>query len=148
MKKTILLVGCAALMGTATACKDQGQGATSRNDPMSASRTPGATNRPPSASPMQSPTQTPTATDRTQNATEVAGTLKSVDKDKRSLTIAPTTGGQQDVKLADSVTITRDGTKADLDQLQPGDDVRASFDPATRQASTITVQSNQTNKAK
>ena len=147
MKRTILFVGCAALMGTAIACKDQGQSAVSPNQPMSANRVPNATNRSPNAlNPTQSPT--PNATDRAQNATEVAGTLKSVDKDKHSLTIAASAGGTQDVKIADSAAITRDGAKVDLDQLQPGDDVRASFDPATKQASTITVKSNQTNKAK
>ncbi|TMB33170.1 MAG: hypothetical protein E6J62_08880 [Deltaproteobacteria bacterium] len=147
MKRTILFVGCAALMGTAIACKDQGQSAVSPNQPMSANRGPNATNRSPNAlNPTQSPT--PNATDRAQNATEVAGTLKSVDKDKHSLTIAASAGGTQDVKIADSAAITRDGAKVDLDQLQPGDDVRASFDPATKQASTITVKSNQTNKAK
>jgi hypothetical protein len=147
MKKIILFAGCAALIGTAIACKDQGQSAASRNQPMSANRGPNATNRSPNAL-SATPSATPNATDRAQNATEVAGTLKSVDKDKHSLTIAPSSGGQQDVKLADSTTIMRDGSKIDLDQLQPGDEVRASFDPATKQASTITVQSNQTNKAK
>jgi len=110
---------------------------------LSANRPQNPTTRSPSG---LTPTQS--ATTPGQNATELAGTLKSVDKDKHSLTIAPTAGGQQDVKLADSATITRDGTKVDLDQLQPGDDVRASFDPATKQVSTVTVQSNQTNKAK
>ena len=144
MKKTIVLVGCAALMGTAIACKEQpGQNAASPNQPLSANRGQNATTRSQNA---MSPTQN--ATNPAQNPTEVAGTLKSVDKDKRSLTIAPATGGQQDVKLADSAAIMRDGAKADIDQLQPGDEVRASFDPATKQAATITVQSKETNKAK
>jgi hypothetical protein len=144
MKKTIVLVGCAALMGMATACKEQqGQSGAPGNSPLSANRPQNPTNRSPNA---LSPTQT--ATNPAQNATELAGTLKSVDKDKHSLTIAPSAGGQQDVKLADSATITRDGSKVDLGQLQPGDDVRASFDPATKQVSTVTVQSNQTNKAR
>jgi len=144
MKKTIVLAGCAALLGMATACKEQqGQSAAPANSPLSANRPQTTTTRSPGG---LTPTQT--ATTPAQNATELAGTLKSVDKDKHSLTIAPTAGGQQDVKLADSATITRDGTKVDLDQLQPGDDVRASFDPATKQVSTVTVQSNQTNKAK
>jgi hypothetical protein len=156
MKKIIVLIGCAALMGTATSCKDQtGQNSAPPNSPF-ANRGQNPNNRSPGASPMQTPTNrqqsatTPsqTATSPGQNATELAGTLKSVDKDKRSLTIAPASGGQQDVKLADSVAITRDGNKIDLDQLRPGDEVRASFDPATKQASTITVQSNETNKAK
>ena len=46
------------------------------------------------------------------------------------------------------LSCTSDGTKVDLDQLQPGDDVRASFDPTTKQVATVTVQSNQTNKAR
>jgi len=144
MKKTIVLVGCAALMGTASACKEQqGQSAAPGTSPLATNRPQNATARSPNA---LTPTQT--ATNPSQNATELAGTIKSVDKDKHSLTIAPSTGGQQDVKLADSATITRDGSKVDLDRLQPGDDVRASFDPATKQASTVTVRSNQTNKAR
>jgi hypothetical protein len=143
MKKIIVLVGCAALMGTA-ACKDQqGQSVAPPNSPLSANRAQTPTDRSPNAM-----TPKDTAAPGAQNATEVAGTIKSVDKDKHSLTIAPAAGGQQDVKLADSVAITRDGSKIDLDQLKPGDDVRASFDPATKQASTITVQANQTNKDK
>jgi hypothetical protein len=99
---------------------------------LSASRAP---NGPSGSQNALSPTQNATSPGR--NATsELAGTLKSIDKDKHSLTIAPATGDQQDVKLADSTTITRGGSKIDLDQLQPGDDVRASFDPATRQAAT------------
>ncbi len=76
-------------------------------------------------------------------ATQVSGVLKSLDEDKRSLTIAPSTGAQQDIKVADSAAITRDGASVGLDQLKAGDHVRASFDPATNQATTLEVHSKQ-----
>ena len=66
MKRTILFVGCAALMGTAIACKDQGQSAASPNQPMSANRGPNATNRSPNAlntTQFGRPTSTVGATD-------------------------------------------------------------------------------------
>jgi hypothetical protein len=151
--KNVVLVGCAVLMGTAVACKEQPGGSSSApaNQPYSAARAQN-TNRAmtqnttgQSATGQSAMGQSATA----QNATgELSGTIKSVDKDKRSLTIAPAAGGQQDVKLAESATVTRDGQNVGLDKLEPGDNVRASFDPTTKQASAITVQSNQTNKAK
>ncbi|HET7786468.1 MAG TPA: hypothetical protein VIR81_14490 [Myxococcales bacterium] len=68
--------------------------------------------------------------------------LKKVDKDSRSLSIEPTSGGSaKDVKVASSATITRDGSTATLDQLKKGDDVRASFDASTNQATELKVQS-------
>jgi hypothetical protein len=151
--KNVVMVGCAVLMCTAAGCKEQpgGSSAAPSNQPYSATRAQN-TNRSMTQNPMGQNTTGQSATGRSamaQNATgEVSGTIKSVDKDNRSLTISPAAGGQQDVKLAESATVTRDGQNVGLDKLEPGDNVRASFDPTTKQASTITVQSNQTNKAK
>jgi len=85
-----------------------------------------------------------TATGTTASATkELSGVVKKVDKDKRSLKISSATGGEQELKVADSATITRDGTQSGLDQIKEGDQVRASFDASGNQASKIEVNSKQ-----
>src|SRR2546426_960141 len=85
-----------------------------------------------------------TATGTTASATkELSGVVKKVDKDKRSLKISSATGGEQELKVADSATITRDGTQSALDQIKEGDQVRASFDASGNQASKIEVTSKQ-----
>src|SRR6267378_6888893 len=73
---------------------------------------------------------------------ELSGVVKKVDKDKRSVKVLSSAGVEQDVKIAPSATITRDGTQvAELEQLKEGDEVRASFDPSSNQATKIDVQS-------
>src|SRR5437870_1557065 len=85
-----------------------------------------------------------TATGTTASASkELSGVVKKVDKDKRSLKISSATGGEQELKVADSATITRDGTQSGLDQIKEGDQVRASFDASGNQASKIEVNSKQ-----
>jgi len=84
------------------------------------------------------------ATGTTASASkELSGVVKEVNKDKRSLKISSETGGEQQLKVADSATITRDGTQAGLDQIKEGDQVRASFDASGNQASRIEVSSKQ-----
>jgi len=84
------------------------------------------------------------ATGTTASASkELSGVVKKVDKDKRSLKISSATGGEQELKVADSATITRDGTQSGLDQIKEGDQVRASFDASGNQASKIEVNSKQ-----
>ena len=75
---------------------------------------------------------------------ELSGVVKKVDKDKRSLKVLSSAGVEQDVKISPTATITRDGTQAGLDQLKEGDEVRASFDPSSLQATKLEVQSKQT----
>jgi len=70
-----------------------------------------------------------------------------VDKDKKSLKVSSPTGGEQELKVADSATITRDGSQAALDQIKEGDQVRASFDASGSQASKIDVSSKQKAKS-
>jgi Cu/Ag efflux protein CusF len=103
---------------------------------------PSATQAPSSQS---SATQTPsTQTETTASANkELSGVVKKIDKDKRSLKISSPAGVEQEVKLAASATITRDGAQAGLDQLKEGDDVRASFDPSSNQATKLEVRSKQ-----
>src|SRR6266849_5126137 len=64
-------------------------------------------------------------------------------KDKRQVKISSPTGGDQELKLADSATITKeDGSSASLDQLKEGTSVRASFDPSSNQATKLEIQSS------
>ena len=92
------------------------------------------------------PSQAGTTTSATKDVAnkELSGVVKKVDKDKQSLKVLSSAGVEQDVKIAPSATITRDGTKAELEQLKEGDEVRASFDPSSNQATKLDVQSKQT----
>jgi hypothetical protein len=96
---------------------------------------------PPTTTPA--PSALPTTDQGTQSArpVELSGELKSIDKTKRSLTIFSPSTGVRDLKLSASAAIVRDGSSASLDQLQEGDQVRASFDPLGKQATAIEVHS-------
>jgi Cu/Ag efflux protein CusF len=77
----------------------------------------------------------------TASASELSGTVKKVDKAKRSVSISTPTGGEQELKISQTATITRDGTQAGLDQLKEGEQVRASFDPSSKEATKLEIQS-------
>ena len=83
----------------------------------------------------------------TSTSSEVSGMVKKVDKDKHSLKISSSTGSEQELKVADSATITRDGNQVGLDQIKEGDQVRASFDATGSNVSKIEVTSKQKVKA-
>jgi hypothetical protein len=68
--------------------------------------------------------------------------VKKVDKDKRKVKISSTTGGEQELKLSANASIMRDGSQASLDQLKEGEQVRASFDPSSKEATKIEIQSS------
>jgi hypothetical protein len=72
---------------------------------------------------------------------EISGHVSKLDKDSRSLTLALPSGDQQSLKVASDAKITRDGASVGLDQVKSGDSVRASFDPTTNQATSLTVMS-------
>src|SRR6266850_1015919 len=72
---------------------------------------------------------------------ELSGEVKKVDKDKQSVKISSPTSGDQELKIGPGATIMRDGTQASLDQVKEGDQVRASFDPSSKQATKLDVQS-------
>ncbi|MFL5311014.1 MAG: hypothetical protein ACJ79H_11235 [Myxococcales bacterium] len=67
--------------------------------------------------------------------------VKKVDKDKRSVKISSATGGEKELKIAADATVMRDGTQAGLEQLKEGDQVRASLDPSSNQATKLEIQS-------
>ena len=75
------------------------------------------------------------------SASELSGTVKKVDKAKRSVSISTPMGGEQELKISQSATITRDGSTAGLEQLKEGEQVRASFDPASKEATKLEIQS-------
>jgi len=142
-----LLIGVAAagfvvaVTGSANAQQSStsAQGSSATQAPASQ---PSATQAPSSQSPATQTPSTQTGTTASVNK-ELSGVVKKIDKDKRSLKISSTAGVEQEVKLAASATITRDGAQAGLDQLKEGDDVRASFDPISNQATKLEVQSKQ-----
>lgn len=74
-------------------------------------------------------------------SSQLSGKIQSVDQQKKSVTIASDSGSPQDVKLGDNTSITKDGSSVSFSQLKPGDQVRASLDPSTHQATTLEIQS-------
>jgi Cu/Ag efflux protein CusF len=74
--------------------------------------------------------------------------VKKIDKDKRSVKISSPTGGDQEVKIAPNATVVgRDGSQAGLEQLKEGDQVRASLDPSSNQATKLEVVSKDKDKS-
>ncbi len=101
-----------------------------------------ATQSPSSQSSASTTTTSPSGSSATASS-EISGVVKKVDKDKRQVKISSPTGGDQELKLADSATITKeDGSSASLDQLKEGTSVRASFDPSSNQATKLEIQSS------
>jgi Cu/Ag efflux protein CusF len=131
-----LLIGVAAAGFLAAAANAQ-QSSPTAKEPSATPAPASATPAPTSATPAPS---SQTGTTATANK-ELSGVVKKIDKDKRSLKISSSAGVEQDVKLAATATITRDGAPAGLDQLKEGDDVRATFDPSSNQATKMDVQS-------
>ena len=88
---------------------------------------------------------TPATASKEVASKELSGTVKKVDKDKRSLKVLSSAGVEQDVKIAPSATITRDGAPvAELEQLKAGDEVRASYEPNSNEVIKLDVRSKQT----
>jgi len=80
---------------------------------------------------------------------ELTGTVKKVDKNKKSVKISSASGGDQEVKVADNATVlTSDGSPGGLDQLKEGDQVRASLDPSSNQATKLQVVSSKDKSGK
>ncbi|HYS10758.1 MAG TPA: hypothetical protein VEP66_18610 [Myxococcales bacterium] len=103
-----------------------------------------------SSSQTTAPSQaTPSQTGVTATASkDLSGTVKKVDQGKRSLKISSAAGGEQEVKVAEGAKIvTSDGAQASLGEIKEGDQVRASFDSSSDQASQIEVSSKQKVKA-
>jgi Cu/Ag efflux protein CusF len=110
----------------------------------SVSNRPGATHMPASQSDSATrdlSTQQPLAQTAPSAASknEVSGVVKKVDRSNHSVQISSSGGGEQELKLSPSATITRDGNQMSLDQLKEGDQVRASFDPSLNEALSIQV---------
>lgn len=146
----VLLIGIAAagLVGVTTAKAGEQPSTSDKSAAQPAQSQPSQTQSPADKSMDQAPSSQSSASSSAAGTTasaskELSGVVKKVDKDKRSLKISSLTGGDQELKVADSATITRDGTQAGLDQIKEGDQVRASFDASGNQASKIEVTSKQ-----
>jgi Cu/Ag efflux protein CusF len=150
MRTLLIGVAAAGLVGATTANAGE-QPSTSDKSTAQTSQSQSSQTQSPSG--QSSKDQTPSSQTSTSQGTssaagttasaskELSGVVKKVDKDKRSLKISSTTGGEQELKVADGATITRDGAQAGLDQIKEGDQVRASFDASGSQASKIEVNS-------
>src|SRR5712664_2915322 len=141
MMKTLLIgVTAAGLVGvtTAAAQSSSSQSSTTTSPSSQSSTTMGSSDKSSASQGTSSQTGT-TATASAGN--ELSGEVKKVDKEKQSVKISSPTAGEQELKIASGATITRDGTQASLDQLKEGDQVRASFDPSSKQATKLEVQS-------
>jgi Cu/Ag efflux protein CusF len=151
-KRTLLIgVAAAGLVAGVTSASAQQKPSSPTAQGSSATQAPSsATQAPSSKSPSSTATPTPSSeTGTTASANkdpankELSGVVKKIDKDKRSLKISSPAGVEQDVRVAVSATITRDGAQAGLEQLKEGDDVRARFDPSSNQATKLDVLSKQ-----
>jgi Cu/Ag efflux protein CusF len=166
MKTLLIGMAAAGLVGVTTARAEQQSSTTDKSTATTSSPT--QTQKPGDSSMSQTPSsssQTSTSpapssgTGATSSASssgtgttasassELSGVVKKVDKDKNSLKISSTTGGEQELKLAKSATIMRDGNQAGLDQIKEGDQVRASFDASGSNVSKIDVTSKDKVKA-
>lgn len=148
MRTLLIGIAAAGLVGATTAKAGEQPSTSDKSAAQPAQSQPSQTQSPADKSMDQAPSSqssaSSTATGTTASASkELSGVVKKVDKDKRSLKISSTSGGDQELKVADSATITRDGTQAGLDQIKEGDQVRASFDSSGNQASKIEVSSKQ-----
>ena len=138
MKTLLIGLAAAGLVGVGTARADQP--ATQSSQTQSPSTGSSMSQSPSTTSPTTSSAQAGTTASASK---ELSGVVKDVDKDKHSLKISSESGADQELKVADSAKITRDGSQASLDQIKEGDQVRASFDASGTQASTIEVNSKQ-----
>jgi len=155
MKTLLIGMAAAGLVGVTMArAGEQKSSSTDKSDKSAAQTTPSQSSQTQTPSDQSSTSQpssqtstgqaSSSATGTTASASkELSGVVKEVNKDKRSLKISSETGGEQQLKVADSATITRDGTQAGLDQIKEGDQVRASLDASGKQASKIEVSSKQ-----
>jgi len=154
MKKLLIGIAAAGLVGVAGAQAGEQHSSSTATDTSSkdsaskqtsSSQTP-STQTPSSQSSSSQATSSGTGTSATAS-NELSGVVKKVDADKKSLSISSPAGGEQELKVGESATITRDGSQASLDQIKEGDQVRASLGSSGDQASTIQVTSKQKAKS-
>ncbi len=89
-----------------------------------------------------------TSSDASKSGTAMAGTdapvsgdVKSTDPVAKVITVVLPSGDEKKLDLGSDAQVTRDGSTASITQVQPGDNVRVSFDPKTHKASKIEVKS-------
>src|SRR6266850_3849636 len=142
MRTLLIGVATAGFVAAVTSANAAEQSSTAAQG---SSATQAPANQPSTTQGVSNKAETTVGANKELASKELSGTVKKVDKDKRSLKVLSSAGVEQDVKIAPSATITRDGTPvAELEQLKEGDEVRASFDPSSNQATKLEVQSKQT----
>ena len=151
MKTLLIGLAAAGLIGVTTARAEQQSstsgksattGASSQTQTQSSAGDSSMTQTP-SSQTSKSEASSGTAGTTASASNELSGVVKKVDKDDQSLKISSSSGVEQELKVAEGATITRDGSQASLDQIKEGDQVRASFDASGSKASKIEVNSKQ-----
>jgi len=94
-----------------------------------------------SASGTSAPKAQTTGTTTDSTDAPVSGDVKSTDPVAMVITVVLPSGDEQQLNVGSDAQIQRDGTTASISQVQPGDNVRASFDPKTHKASKVDVKS-------
>jgi hypothetical protein len=104
--------------------------------------------------------KSPSASGNTPSRSDTAGTtsassdapmngdVKSTDPVAMIITVVVPSGDEQQLNVGSDAQIMRDGSTASIAQVQPGDSVRASFDPKTHKASKLDVKSKGASKSK
>jgi Cu/Ag efflux protein CusF len=132
MKRTIIAIAGALALAAGTAGANEDKSATGANAPSKGT----------SSSAGASATGTSAAgTSEAKADLPAVGDVKSTDPGAMVITIVLQSGDEQKLSVANDATITRDGDKASLGQVQPGDNVRASFDPSSHKVSKVDVRS-------
>lgn len=125
MKKILIAVASAVLLAAAGSSSAKAQDKQSDSKPMDSSKSAGK------------------SADKTSPGAgkSVSGDVQSVDVPAMAITVVSPTGDVQHIIVAADAPITRDGTTSTLDQVKPGDNVRASMDATSDKASKIDVKS-------
>jgi hypothetical protein len=79
-------------------------------------------------------------------SSDISGQVKLFDATARSLTVALPSGEEQKLTIANDAKITRDGAEVGLVGVKEGDNVRASFDAKTHEATMLELHSKTTTK--
>jgi hypothetical protein len=141
----IAIAGALALAaGSAWATGDKSQSASGTTPSTGTSATTGTGSSATTGTGSSATTGTTTAS----SDAPVSGDVASTDPVAMVITVVLPSGDQQQVNLGSDAQITRDGSTASIAQVQPGDNVRASFDSKTHKASKLDVKSKGGSKAK
>jgi len=144
MKRTIIAIAGALALAAGAAGANDDKSATGTNDPSKGTSSSAATGTGTAGTTAAGNSATGTSTAGTSAASAdlpAVGDVKATDPDAMVITIVLQSGDEQRLNVAKDAQITRDGNSASIGQVQPGDNVRASFDPSSHKASKVEVRS-------